>query len=150
MAQCSSALPFRCLPARVSTYFAFFAIGFTGFRSTLVSRLPACTIPSHRELAQWAYWMLNSAAVRSFDRLAQEKIAVLGQADHLNRMRSYYAASERAIQVVKWLPALRYLAQHGEFQKSVKSLFPQSWRIEYLSETCPRKHSTSFDCPISI
>ncbi|RMZ91442.1 hypothetical protein DV736_g1343, partial [Chaetothyriales sp. CBS 134916] len=73
-----------------------------------------------------ALFILRSAAVRSFDRLAQENIHVLHQIARLTAGRSYYPANERVMQTVKWAPELSFLAQHGGFYKSVKLIFAQA------------------------
>jgi Protein of unknown function (DUF3638)/Protein of unknown function (DUF3645) len=70
--------------------------------------------------------ILNSAAVRSFDRLAQENVKVLDQIAHLTPGRSYYPANERVMQTVNWSPGLSFLAQHGGFYKCVKVIFNQA------------------------
>jgi hypothetical protein len=72
--------------------------------------------------------ILKSAAVSSFDRLTRENVEILGQIAHLTPGRSYYPANERVMQTVNWSPGLGFLAQHGEFYKSVKFIFNQAHR----------------------
>ncbi|TVY36417.1 hypothetical protein LSUB1_G007938, partial [Lachnellula subtilissima] len=72
--------------------------------------------------------ILNSAAVRSFDQLEQKNVEVLHQIAHLTPGRKYYPANERVMQTVSWVPNLGFLAQHGGFYKSVKSIFGQADR----------------------
>ncbi|RMZ74996.1 hypothetical protein DV737_g5547, partial [Chaetothyriales sp. CBS 132003] len=81
-----------------------------------------------------ALFILGSAAVRSFDRLAQENIDVLRKIARLTAGRSYYPANERVMQTVKWAPELSFLAQHGGFYKLVKLIFAQAerTRVFYL------------------
>ena len=73
-----------------------------------------------------ALLILNSAAVRSFDQLEQENIDILHQIAQLTPERSYYPAHERVMQTVNWCTGLGFLAQHGGFYKSVKSIFKQA------------------------
>ncbi|TVY25882.1 hypothetical protein LHYA1_G005662 [Lachnellula hyalina] len=72
--------------------------------------------------------ILSSAAVRSFDQLEQKNIEVLHQIAQLTPGRKYYPANERVMQTVSWVPNLGFLAQHGGFYKSVKSIFDQADR----------------------
>jgi hypothetical protein len=72
--------------------------------------------------------ILGSAAVRSFDRLAHENIELLSRIAQLTPGRSYYPANERVMQTVDWSPTLSFLAQHGSFSKSIKSIFGQATR----------------------
>ncbi len=81
---------------------------------------------TQRTGTEQALSILNSAAVRSFDRLAQENVEILGRIAHLTPERSYYPANERVMQTVKWSPRLGFLAQHSAFYKCVKSIFDQA------------------------
>ncbi|RMD42864.1 hypothetical protein DV735_g2274, partial [Chaetothyriales sp. CBS 134920] len=75
-----------------------------------------------------ALFILNSAAVRSFDRLSRENIHVLNQISGLTAGRAYYPTKRKVMQTVKWAPALGFLAQHGGFYKAVKLIFAQAGR----------------------
>jgi Protein of unknown function (DUF3638)/Protein of unknown function (DUF3645) len=70
--------------------------------------------------------ILDSAAVRSFERLAGENVRILGQIARLTPGRNYYPANERVMQTVSWSSGLSFLAQHGGFYKGVKSIFDQA------------------------
>ncbi|KAI9048432.1 hypothetical protein LZ554_007268 [Drepanopeziza brunnea f. sp. 'monogermtubi'] len=70
--------------------------------------------------------ILNSAGVRSFDRLTPENIICLEQIANLTPVRTYYPANERVMQQVEWSPRLGFLAQHGGFYMAVKSIFRQA------------------------
>ena len=81
---------------------------------------------TRRTGTEQALSMLKSAAIRSFDRLAEENIKLLGQIAHLTPERSYYPANERVMQTVNWSPVLSFLAQHAGFYKCVVSIFEQA------------------------
>ncbi|KAF2835464.1 hypothetical protein M501DRAFT_432682 [Patellaria atrata CBS 101060] len=70
--------------------------------------------------------ILESAGVRSFDRLTHENIDILHKIALLTPGRKCYPANERVMQTVEWIPKLRSLAQHGGFYKSVKIIFDQA------------------------
>jgi len=70
--------------------------------------------------------ILNSAVVRSFDRLEPEHIDILRRIAQLTPKRTYYPANERVMQKVSWSSSLSFLAQHCWFYKSVKSIFDQA------------------------
>ncbi|EXJ68848.1 uncharacterized protein A1O5_07780 [Cladophialophora psammophila CBS 110553] len=70
--------------------------------------------------------ILNSAAVRSFDRLTQENIDILRRIAYLTPGRGYYPANERVMQTVEWVQELSFLAQHGGFYENVTSIFNQA------------------------
>ncbi|TVY56340.1 hypothetical protein LCER1_G002622 [Lachnellula cervina] len=74
--------------------------------------------------------ILSSAAVKSFDQLEQRNVEVLHLIAQLTPGRKYYPDNdndnERVMQTVSWDPNLGFLAQHGGFYKSVKSIFDQS------------------------
>ncbi|EXJ80680.1 hypothetical protein A1O3_06964 [Capronia epimyces CBS 606.96] len=75
-----------------------------------------------------ALTILNSVAVRSFDRLSQETIELLHHIARLTAGRRYYPANERVMQEVEWTPELGFLAQHGGFFNSVQFIFGQAER----------------------
>ncbi|TVY87635.1 hypothetical protein LAWI1_G008611, partial [Lachnellula willkommii] len=70
--------------------------------------------------------VLNSAAVKSFDQLQQRNVEVLHQIAQLTPGRQYYPKDERVMQTVSWNLNLGFLAQHGGFYQSVKSIFDQA------------------------
>ncbi|KAI1437155.1 hypothetical protein GGR50DRAFT_115572 [Xylaria sp. CBS 124048] len=71
-------------------------------------------------------WILNSAAVRSFDRLSQENIDVLAKIAQLNPARRYYPQNEQVMQSVSWDPYLSCLSQHDGFYSAVRAIFKQA------------------------
>ncbi|KAI0188207.1 hypothetical protein EV127DRAFT_513230 [Xylaria flabelliformis] len=70
--------------------------------------------------------ILNSAAVRSFDRLSQENIDILALIANLCPKRHYYPQNERVMQTVSWVPNLSYLSHHDGFYKAVGAIFEQA------------------------
>ncbi|TVY48539.1 hypothetical protein LOCC1_G001313 [Lachnellula occidentalis] len=72
--------------------------------------------------------VLNSAAVKSFDQLEQKNVEVLHKIAQLTPGRNYYPENERVMQTVSWDLNLGFLAQHGGFYKTVKSIFDQANR----------------------
>ncbi|KAI1459754.1 hypothetical protein F4805DRAFT_420134 [Annulohypoxylon moriforme] len=76
--------------------------------------------------------ILNSAAVRSFKCLTEEDVDLLKQIAALTPRRVYYPENERVMQSVDWSPDLDFLAQHGEFYRTVKSIFKQAKESEFL------------------
>lgn len=72
--------------------------------------------------------ILDSAAVRSFDRLTEENVDLLHKIARIAAGRSYYPANERVMQTVEWAAELGFLAQHGAFFKSVKLIFDEAER----------------------
>ena len=90
-----------------------------------------------RSGTEQALSILGSAAVRSFDQLAEENVVLLRQIAKLAPERSFYPAHERVMQTVKWLPELGFLTQHGEFYKSVTSILVQGERSKiFYPESC--------------
>ncbi|KAI1749778.1 hypothetical protein F4782DRAFT_533039 [Xylaria castorea] len=73
-----------------------------------------------------ALLILDSAAVRSFDRLSQQNIAILALIAKLCPTRQYYPQNKRVMQTVSWVPNLSYLSQHGGFYKAVGAIFEQA------------------------
>ena len=85
---------------------------------------------TQRTGTEQALWILNSAAVRSFDQLAQENVEILSQIARLTPGRSYYPVNERVMQSVNWSSAQGFLAQHGWFYKSVKFIFDEADKMK--------------------
>ncbi|KAJ8131228.1 hypothetical protein O1611_g2397 [Lasiodiplodia mahajangana] len=75
-----------------------------------------------------ALWILNSAAVRSFDQLSKDNISILVQIAQLNPKRRYYPRHEKVMQTVSWVRDLSYLSQHDGLHKAVSAIF------EYASQ----------------
>ncbi|KAI1822778.1 hypothetical protein F4861DRAFT_371113 [Xylaria intraflava] len=76
-----------------------------------------------------ALWILNSAAVRSFDRLSQPNIDILEEIARLNPKRQYYPKNERVMQTVTWVPDLSCLSHHDGFYKAVAAIFEHAKRM---------------------
>ncbi|KLJ08813.1 hypothetical protein EMPG_15752 [Blastomyces silverae] len=76
-----------------------------------------------------ALCILRSAAVRSFDQLTEENVRILEQIAQLTPRRRYYPADKCVMQSVEWSPTLGFMAQHGEFHRSVTSIFEQADRM---------------------
>ena len=81
---------------------------------------------TQRTGTEQALSILNSAAVRSFDCLTEDNLAILKQIAKLTPGRIYYPANERVMQTVDWDPSLSSLSQHGGFYTSVKAIFEQA------------------------
>lgn len=79
-----------------------------------------------------ALTILNSAAVRSFNPLAAENIELLRQIAKLTPSRCYYPHNERIMQTIGWDSHLSFLAQHGNFYKSVRAIFDQVEKTQFL------------------
>ncbi|KAF2969305.1 hypothetical protein GQX73_g4245 [Xylaria multiplex] len=70
--------------------------------------------------------ILNSAAVRSFDRLSQQNIDILTLIARLSPTRQYYPQNEKVMQTVSWVPDLSFLSHHGGFYQAVGAIFEQA------------------------
>ncbi|KAI0007682.1 hypothetical protein F4779DRAFT_591005 [Xylariaceae sp. FL0662B] len=70
--------------------------------------------------------ILNSAAVRSFDRLSQSNVNTLTQIACLTPKRQYYPTHERVMQTVSWCPDLVPLSQHDGFYRAVTAILEQA------------------------
>ena len=70
--------------------------------------------------------ILVSAAVRSFDCLTKENLAILERIAKLAAGRTYYPANERVMQQVDWDSRLSFLSQHSSFYKYVEDIFVQA------------------------
>jgi hypothetical protein len=74
--------------------------------------------------------ILRSGAVRSFDYLSENSIAMLLRIAKINPSRHYYPAHERVMQQITWDPHLDALSQHGLFHTSVQTLLEQAKRTQ--------------------
>lgn len=72
--------------------------------------------------------MLRSASVRSFHRLTEEDVKLLGKIAALTPVRQYYPENERDMQTVGWSSKLGFLAQHAGFRTGVESIMDQARR----------------------
>ncbi|KAI0107369.1 hypothetical protein F4776DRAFT_675198 [Hypoxylon sp. NC0597] len=79
-----------------------------------------------------ALTILNSAAVRSFKWLAKEDLDILVKIASLTPGRVYYPVNERVMQTVNWSSKLSFLAQHGEFYQTVRSIFAQAKEVRFF------------------
>ncbi|KAI1411964.1 hypothetical protein F5Y13DRAFT_200276 [Hypoxylon sp. FL1857] len=75
---------------------------------------------------------LNCSAVRSFKWLTQEDIDMLINIASITPGRVYYPANERVMQTVEWSTRLNFLAQHGEFYQTVRSIFDQAEKSKFF------------------
>lgn len=81
---------------------------------------------TQRTGTEQALSILNSAAVRSFDYLIEENLAILERIARLAPGRTYYPSNERVMQTVNWDSNLSFLSQHGSFYTSVEAIFEQA------------------------
>ncbi|KAI3322851.1 hypothetical protein HD806DRAFT_544884 [Xylariaceae sp. AK1471] len=81
---------------------------------------------TNRTGAEQALAILNSAVVRSFDRLSQQNIDILARIAKLCPTRQYYPRNERVMQTVSWVSNLSFLSQHDGFYKAVGAIFEQA------------------------
>lgn len=81
---------------------------------------------THRTGTEQALTILSSAAVRSFDQLAQEHIDMLAKIAALSPGRCYYPTHLRVMQTVDWDTKISFLSQHGHFITVVKTLLEQA------------------------
>ncbi|KAI0458811.1 hypothetical protein F5B21DRAFT_369579 [Xylaria acuta] len=81
--------------------------------------------------------ILRSAAIRSFPSLSQEDANLLEDIAKLTPSRKYYPEHLQDMETVHWSSNLGFLAQHIDYNESVKSLFEhfQKSRLFYL-ESC--------------
>lgn len=80
--------------------------------------------------------ILNSAAVRSFDRLSKTNVDLLARIAGVSAERKYYPANERVMQSVHWSSELGFMAQHSGFHRSVGSIFEQAERSKIFYPDC--------------
>ncbi|KAI1266298.1 hypothetical protein F5Y18DRAFT_435235 [Xylariaceae sp. FL1019] len=73
-----------------------------------------------------ALWILNSAAVRSFDQLSDKNIATLRQIARLTPKREYYPLDKCVMATVSWIPGLSSLSQHDGLYTAVSEIFGQA------------------------
>ncbi|EED21984.1 conserved hypothetical protein [Talaromyces stipitatus ATCC 10500] len=78
--------------------------------------------------------ILQSAAVKSFDRLTKEDIDLLAHIAKLSPGREYYPRYLHVIQVVTWDSVLSYLSQHGHFLKHVQAMFEHYDKMKIFHE----------------
>lgn len=76
--------------------------------------------------------ILRSAAVRSFDQLAQNNIDTLEEISQLTPTRKYYPKNERVMQQINWCSGISFLSQHGLFRSSVRAIFDQAKQTSIL------------------
>lgn len=81
---------------------------------------------TNRTGVEQALSILNSAGVRSFDRLSQQNINILAQIAELCPQRKYYPEHEKVMQSVTWRPHLSWLSHHHGFYKAVDEIFKQA------------------------
>ncbi|TGJ81237.1 hypothetical protein E0Z10_g7524 [Xylaria hypoxylon] len=81
---------------------------------------------TNRTGVEQALSMLNSAAVRSFDRLSQQNIDTLVLIAQLCPTRQYYPQNKRVMQTASWVPNLSFLSHHGEFYEDVREILEQA------------------------
>lgn len=81
---------------------------------------------THMTGTEQALTILKSAAVRSFDQLAQEHIDMLAKIAALSPGRCYYPTHLRVMQKVDWDTKISFLSQHGHFITVVKNLLEQA------------------------
>jgi hypothetical protein len=78
--------------------------------------------------------ILNSAAVKSFDRLTEENVDLLCRIARISPGRKYYPPYLREMQVVTWDEGISFLSQHGYFMKYVKIIFDHDRRMKIFHE----------------
>ncbi|KAK2606446.1 hypothetical protein QQS21_003139 [Conoideocrella luteorostrata] len=76
--------------------------------------------------------ILDSAAVRSFDRWSRESFDLLLKLARLTPGRKYYPEHKRVMQTVHWLPQLGFLAQHNGFFTLVQAIFNRTVRSRFF------------------
>lgn len=81
---------------------------------------------THKTGTEQALTILKSAAVCSFDQLAQEDIDKLAKIAALSPGRCYYPTHLRVMQTVDWNNEISFLSQHGHFITAVKALLGQA------------------------
>ncbi|KAI0506704.1 hypothetical protein F5B22DRAFT_639075 [Xylaria bambusicola] len=85
---------------------------------------------TNRTGVEQALAILNSAAVRSFDRLSQKALDTMLLVAQLCPTRQYYPRQKRVMQTVLWKPNLSFLSHHEGFYKAVNEIF------EHASQMC--------------
>lgn len=79
-----------------------------------------------------ALGILRSAAVRSFNLLRKQDIAVLDLIARLSPGRAYYPQNEQVMQEIDWDPNLPSLSQHPEFFVEVERIFNQAREARFF------------------
>ncbi|PHH60876.1 hypothetical protein CDD81_1081 [Ophiocordyceps australis] len=75
-------------------------------------------------------FILNSAAVRSFQILSQDNLNRLTMIAQISPQRQYYPRCERLMETTKWQSNICALSQHGKFYKTVKDIVDQAERCK--------------------
>nr|POE84323.1 hypothetical protein CFP56_76392 [Quercus suber] len=70
--------------------------------------------------------ILSSAAMRSFDRLTDDNLSLLGKIASLAPLRRYYPENERVMQSVQWSSSLGFLSQNSNLHTLVQSIINQA------------------------
>ncbi|KAN0110108.1 hypothetical protein V8E51_006495 [Hyaloscypha variabilis] len=101
----------------------------------------------HRTGTEQALSILNSAAVRSFDRLTEDNVELLGKVAQLTPGRCYYPENERVMQRVSWSSKLSFLAQHAGYYECVETIFNHAakGKIFYPDVILPQLHHVELD-----
>ncbi|KAI0199126.1 hypothetical protein F4808DRAFT_433446 [Astrocystis sublimbata] len=86
--------------------------------------------------------LLNSAAVRSFDRLSQQNVQTLVLIAQLCPRRHYYPQNERVMQTASWMPNLSFLSHHGELYRVVGETLEQA---SHMSQFYPGSNSEELE-----
>ncbi|KAF8861162.1 hypothetical protein BDZ45DRAFT_671975 [Acephala macrosclerotiorum] len=92
--------------------------------------------------------IINSSAVRSFNRLREEDADLLRQIGHVSPSRNFHAWKKSHIQTIVWSD-LSALAQHDGFYEAVQSILMQAQKCEIffpenIKEIKFLKHSQSY------
>ncbi|KAF2664444.1 hypothetical protein BT63DRAFT_89804 [Microthyrium microscopicum] len=95
-----------------------------------------CDQLTKRTGTEQALFILQSAAVRSFQVLDQANIDVLVRIAKLAPQRSFYPRHLHAMQSVRWDPALGFLAQHDYFYTAVQQIFAQAKTSRIFHPEC--------------
>ena len=86
--------------------------------------------------------ILNSAAVRSFDRLSQQNVDTLILIANLHPKRHYYPENKKVMQTASWVSNLSFLSHHGGLHKAVSEILDQA---SQMSLFYPRLDSEKLD-----
>lgn len=76
-----------------------------------------------------ALTILSSSAVRSFEALTFENVALLNKIANLSPKREFYPSHEHVMQKIDWNPNIPFQSQHGDFQILVKEIFLQEKKM---------------------
>ena len=78
---------------------------------------------THLTRTEKALEILDSAAVRSFDQLAQNNFDTLTEISILTPVRRYYPTHKKGMQTVEWCSMISFLSQHTRFYMAVEAIF---------------------------